>query len=154
MKHCGKISAPAPAYIRAAIGKGDGRSDCRGVAAAAAPIAVRVDVLVIRAVDAARDVAAVLARHAVSGAALPPDAPPQPLQHRSQSENAHPVVKGWESIPFEELQLTIPAFWGMAFWGMGPASRWTPFSTPRALHVHTERAEGGLRIPTAVCLIP
>ena len=74
-------SAPAPPPdIIAAIGNGIGSV----TAAPGFPLAI-VDVLVIGSVDAARDVAAlaVLARHAVSGAPLPPDAAPQPRQHRS-----------------------------------------------------------------------
>ena len=72
-------SAPAPPPdIIAAIG-----NDIGVTALAGFPLAI-VDVLVIGSVDAARDVAAlaVLARHAVSGAPLPPDAAPQPRQHR------------------------------------------------------------------------
>ena len=90
MNHCGKSAPAPPPNIAAAIGDGD----CGGVTAAfAAPFPIAAiavaavdDVLVI-SVDAARDVAAVavLARHAVSGAALPPDAPPEPLQHRGRA---------------------------------------------------------------------
>ena len=69
----GNLSCAPAAPARAAIGRGD-------VSAAG----VAVDVLVIAAAEVARDVAAVavLARDAVRGAALPPDAPPDPLQHR------------------------------------------------------------------------
>ena len=85
-KHCGKFSAPAPPSNVPAdvgnddIGEGGGRAP---FPLFLLPFAAVDDVLVI-SVDAARDVAAVAvpARHGVGGATLPPDAPPQPLQHR------------------------------------------------------------------------
>ena len=85
-KHCGKSSAPAPSpNVPADVGNDD-----TGEGGGRAPFPLFLlpfgaidDVLVISA-DAARDVAAVAvpARHGVGGATLPPDAPPQPLQHR------------------------------------------------------------------------
>ena len=107
----------------AAIGDGD-------LAAAPVPIAIAIavaavdDVLVI-SVDAARDVAAVavLARHAVSGAALPPDAPPEPLQHRGQAV----TIRGEERSSCHVCrEVTFPGKPSFP----GRYKGWTPFSTP------------------------
>ena len=82
-KHCGKLFGPAPPpNVPAAVGN-DGTGEGGRAPYPFFPFVVD-DVLVI-SVDAARDVAAVAvpARHGVGGAPLPPDAPPQPLQHRA-----------------------------------------------------------------------
>ena len=84
-KHCGKFSAPAPSSnVPADVGNDDiGEGGRAPFPLFLLPFAAVDDVLVI-SVDAARDVAAVAvpARHGVRGAPLPPDAPPQTLQHR------------------------------------------------------------------------
>ena len=110
MNHCGKSAPAPPPNIAAAIGDGD----CRGVTTAFAapfPIAVAAvdDVLVI-SVDAARDVAAVavLARHAVSGAALPPDAPPEPLQHRGRAVTV--TTRGEECCSSRHIRREVTFF--------------------------------------------
>ena len=119
-------SAPAPPPdIIAAIGNGHG---CIGSVTAAPgfPLAI-VDVLVIGSVDAARDVAAlaVLARHAVSGAPLPPDAAPQPRQHRRAycTRLLHEFTAQAYCF-FQHRQRVTSCRQGMEGWTR------TPFSTP------------------------
>ena len=109
-------SAPAPPPD--IIGNGHG---CIGSVTAAPgfPLAI-VDVLVIGSVDAARDVAAlaVLARHAVSGAPLPPDAAPQPRQHHVFCTQLLHVLTALPNIHNPgTLVLSL-------------RKGWTPFSTP------------------------
>ena len=129
-KHCGKFSTPAPPpSVPADVGNDDIGEGGRG----RAPfplfpiplIDVIDDVLVISA-DAARDVAAVAvpARHGVGGATLPPDAPPQPLQHR--------VIRSSRECASK------------------PGKR--HFQHQKAQNVHTERAGGGLRESSHCCV--
>ena len=126
-RHRGKFSAPAPpSNVPADVGNDDiGEGGRAPFPLFLLPFAAVDDVLVISA-DAARDVAAVAvpARHGVGGATLPPDAPPQPLQHR--------VIRSSRECASK------------------PGKR--HFQHQKAQNVHTERAGGGLRESSHCCV--